>query len=70
MKTIKGLPTIFNPKRLNKVSDLIYFDGPFLSHFVSERGDNYLYYWVDTDDEYNRWLIIRTDIFTIQKYLF
>ena len=69
MKTIKGIPTIFNPNRLSKVSDLIYFDGPFLSHFISEKGDNYLYYWVDADEEYNRWLLIRTDIFTIQNYL-
>jgi hypothetical protein len=69
MKPIMGLDIDFDFGKLIKISDLIYFDGPLLSHYTSERGDNYLYYWVDVDDTYNRWLIIRTDIFSIQQYL-
>ena len=33
-----------------KIADLIYFEGPFLSHYVSSKGDDYLFYWVDRDD--------------------
>lgn len=52
-----------------KVSDLIYFDGPLLSHFISPNGDNYLFYWCDVDDLYNRWIIVRVDISILQKYI-
>lgn len=52
-----------------KVSDLIYFDGPLLSHFISPNGDNYLFYWCDVDEVCNRWIIFRTDIPSIQKYI-
>ena len=69
MKPIVGLDIDFDFGKLFKISDLIYFDGPLLSHYTSEKGDNYLYYWVDVDDICNRWLIIRTDIFSIQRYL-
>ena len=69
MRTINGFDVKFDFGKLIKVADLIYFDGPLLSHYMSDKGDNYLFYWVDADDEYNRWLVVRTDILTIQKYL-
>ena len=68
--------TPINGKNINidfsnfiKVSDLIYFEGPLLSHFISPNGENYLFYWCDVDDIFNRWIILRTDLFTIQKYI-
>lgn len=68
--------TPINGKHINidlgkfiKVSDLIYFDGPLLSHFISPNGENYLFYWCDVDDLFNRWIILRTDLLTIQKYI-
>ncbi|WP_372772363.1 DUF6575 domain-containing protein [Mangrovibacterium sp.] len=54
---------------LVKVSDLIYFEGPLLSHYQSISGDDYLFYWVDTDDTYNRWLVFNVNIVKIQDYL-
>jgi hypothetical protein len=56
-------------KDLVKVSDLIYYDGPLLSHYQSLSGEDYLFYWVDTDDTYNRWLIINISIVKLQDYL-
>ena len=50
------------------MADLIYFDGPLLSHYVTNKGDNYLFYWIDQDDTNNRWMFIRTDYDNIQKY--
>ena len=63
MKTINGFSINFDFSKLIKVADLIYYDGPLLSHYVSNKGENYLFYWVDVDNEYNRWVVIRTDIF-------
>lgn len=69
MRAIDGLNFSFDFSKFIKVADLIYFEGPLLSHYISEKGENYLFYWVDADAHANRWIIIRTDIFTIQKYL-
>jgi hypothetical protein len=69
MIPIVGLDMDFDFGKLIKITDFIYFDGLLLSHYISEKGDNYLYYWVDVDDTYNRWLIIRADILSIQQYL-
>lgn len=54
---------------LRKVTDLIYFDGPFLSHYVSKSGDNYLSYWVDCDENNQRWLVFRVGINSLQDYI-
>ena len=70
MKQIKGI----NIKRrdfsnFKKVADLIYFDGPLLSHYVTDKGDNYLFYWIDEDEACNRWMLIRTDYANIKSYI-
>lgn len=59
----------FNFDKFIHVSDLIYVDGPLLSDYVNDRGEHYLFYWVDSDIKYNRWLVFRIDVTTIQDYL-
>ena len=61
MTPINGKHIDFDFSKYIKVSDLIYFDGPLLSHFITPNGDNYLFYWCDVDDLYNRCII--------QKYI-
>lgn len=39
--------------------DLIYFEGPLLSEFISINGEKYLKYWCDCNNEYNRWMLFR-----------
>lgn len=68
MTEVKGYPIDFDVSRLAKCSDLIYFDGPLLSHYIDEYGDNYLMYWLEADDTYNRWMIVRTSITQIHRY--
>lgn len=46
---------------LEWVSDLEYFDGPLLSHFVHPRGDHFLRYWVDCNATVTRWMIARVN---------
>jgi hypothetical protein len=68
MIKINGTNTVFNFDVLTKVKDLIYYDGPLLSHFVNEH-DNYLFYWVDLDDQYNRWLFYKVSEDSLQNYI-
>lgn len=68
MKDIIGIPIEFQLAEYAKVSDLIYYDGPLLSHFVNANGDNFLFLWVDTDNVVNRWMVLRVSFLSIQKY--
>lgn len=52
-----------------QMTDLIYYDGPLLSHFVSKTGKDYLFYWVDIDEKFNRWMFFRVTPTVIQSYL-
>ncbi len=51
-----------------KVGDLIEYEGAILSHF--QRGDLHaLYYWVDYNKDYNRWLCFDVTAWKLHKYL-
>ena len=70
MEPVNGLRLkAFFLKNLEKIADLIYFDGPLLSHFKNEDGDSYLYYWCDADEVYNRWLVFRVTDEDLNQYL-
>ena len=69
MKKTKGFDIQFDFSNFKKIADLIYFEGPLLSHYVSSKGDDYLFYWVDRDDNDNRWLVLRVSLASLQKYL-
>ncbi len=69
MKAIKGFDIQFDFSTFQKISDLIYFEGPLLSHYVSGKGDDYLFYWVDNDEHDNRWLALRVNLTDLQKYI-
>ncbi|RXG28448.1 DUF6575 domain-containing protein [Leeuwenhoekiella marinoflava] len=53
---------------LRKKGDLIFFDGPFLSHFYDDNGKEYLLLWVDKDDAYNRWILFEIDAYLLYQY--
>jgi len=69
MKTVKGYNIKYDFSDFRKIADLIYFEGPLLSHYVSSRGDDYLFYWVDRDENDNRWLVMRVSLSSLQKYM-
>ena len=69
MKTIKGFEIQFDFSNFKKIADLIFFEGPLLSHYVSSKGDDYLFYWVDKDERDNRWLVLRVSLSSLQKYM-
>ena len=69
MKKTKGFDIQFDFSNFKKIADLIYFEGPLLSHYVSSKGDDYLFYWVDSDSINNRWLVLRVSIANLQRYI-
>lgn len=69
MTAIQGYDIQFDFSGFKRIADLIYFEGPFLSHYVSEKGDDYLFYWVDRDEHDNRWLVLRVSLASLQKYI-
>ncbi|MBR3455962.1 MAG: hypothetical protein IKH26_11640 [Bacteroidaceae bacterium] len=69
MKKIKGYEIKFDFSKFKKIADLIYFEGPLLSHYISSKGDDYLFYWVDSDEHDNRWLVLRVNLANLQKYM-
>ena len=56
-----------------KVSTLIEYECPLLSHFIDKKtGKHWLYRWAELDKKhrkYNRWLIIPTTLEEIQRYI-
>lgn len=55
---------------LAKFADLVYYDGPLLSHYINRSNNkNYLFNWVDNDTEYNRWLVIEVTLAHLFDYL-
>ena len=69
MKEVEGYNIEYDFSSFRKIADLIYFEGPLLSHYVSSKGDDYLFYWVDRDESDNRWLVLRISIANLQKYI-
>jgi len=70
METITGIKLErFWLTDLKRVADLIYYDGPIVSHFKNQPGDDYLYCWSDSDEHYNRWLIFRVSRQALNDYL-
>ena len=58
MRKIDGYDIQYDFSGFKKIADLIFFEGPFLSHYVSDKGDDYLFYWVDKDEtDKNEWTI-------------
>lgn len=70
MEPINGLklPEI---TQFKKVADLIWFEGPLLSHFISPEKEDYLFYWADMDKDrcFEKWIIIQTNDYLINRYI-
>src|SRR5882724_3200459 len=57
-------------KNLERIGDLINIDGPMLSLFMDTRNqDLYLFDWVDSDSNYNRWLLYKVDLKSVQNFI-
>ncbi len=70
MKLLNGKQVDFDLKNLTKINDLIITEETILSHFVSNDGENYLFYKVDNDGKqnYKRWLFFRISLNILHDY--
>jgi hypothetical protein len=50
-------------------ADLIYFDGPMLSLFKQDDGQDVLFSWLDCDNRKNRWCIVPIPRESLRLYL-
>jgi hypothetical protein len=50
-------------------ADLIYFDGPMLSLFKQDDGQDVLFAWLDCDERKNRWCIVPIQRESLRMYL-
>jgi len=66
---INGEHIEINFDELIKMSDILYDIEPLLSHYIGPNNTNYLFYWIDNDKKFDRWLIIETDTSKIYDYL-
>lgn len=62
MEKLTGYHIPFNIKALKLRANLIEQDGPLLSLYYNDKGDYYLFYWLDCDDISNRWMIVRVSL--------
>lgn len=71
MKTQKGwrINAADFRQELVKVEDLIYYDGPLLSHYCTDAGKHYLFSYVDGDDTANRWVVNEVTVAHLYDYL-
>jgi hypothetical protein len=60
MEQIKGIHIANLGFKLTRQGDLLYHEGPLLSHFINEENkDHYLYKWSDCDEIAHRWLVFK-----------
>ena len=68
MEKIKGIRIRKLTIQLEKMGDLFAYEGPILSHFISDNNEDYLFYWVESDDTYNRWLVYKTNNYFLRNF--
>jgi hypothetical protein len=70
MKPLNGLNiSNFSLDAFTKQSDLIFLDGPLLSHFKDKHGRDFIFYWVDNNEIYNRWIVKEVQSESLIDYL-
>lgn len=44
-----------------KIEDLMYYDGPLLTHFRNDKGESFLLFWVDMEENrsLHRWMYMK-----------
>lgn len=70
MEQINGVK-IPDFKVFQKVSDLIWFEGPLVSHFLSPNNEDYIFYWSDADknERTDKWIITPVSEYIINQYI-
>ena len=55
---------------LVRIVDVVNFEGPLLTLFENRENKHiYLLDWVDSDAEHNRWLLYKTSVTILNKFI-
>jgi len=60
MLELKGLELPALEFSLSKLGDFLFWEGPLMSHFVNDRGEDFIFKWSDKDNRHNRWMVYKT----------
>lgn len=69
LRNIKGFKIETLPFELEKVGDLMYFDGSLMSIYRDQSNNPFVFDWVDSNDEFNRWLVYQINSTSLNSYI-
>ncbi|MFK7979310.1 MAG: hypothetical protein AB8G86_04980 [Saprospiraceae bacterium] len=46
---------------LKKMGDFLFHEGPIQSHFISDKDEDYLFFWADVIGNINRWMVVKSN---------
>jgi len=61
---MEKLKSIELPKlgfKLKKMGDFLFHEGPIQSHFISDKDEDYLFFWADIVGNTNRWMVVKSN---------
>jgi hypothetical protein len=73
-KKDKSLPELkgnsFPPETIHmkELGDFLFHEGPFLTHCINEKNEDYLMAWCGHDDTFNRWMLYKTPTHLLRKF--
>lgn len=69
LRNIKGFKIDTLPFELEKVGDLMYFDGSLMSVYKDLNNNPFILDWVDSNDKFNRWLVYQINLTSLNSYI-
>ncbi|OZV69726.1 hypothetical protein [Winogradskyella aurantia] len=69
LRHIKGFKIETLPFELEKVGDLMYFDGSLMSVYKDINNNPFIFDWVDSNEEFNRWLVYQINSTSLNSYI-
>ena len=69
LRHIIGLDIPNFPIKLNKVGDLLYFEGSLMGVYCNDEGSPFIFDWVELNNDVNRWLVYEVEIKSLADYI-
>jgi len=61
MEDLKGITLPKLNFSLKKMGDFLFHEGPIQSHFIDDKNENFIAFWVDENKIVNRWLFVKVE---------
>ena len=68
MEVLNGIKIKELPFILTKKGDVLFYNGPILSHFKSNDSKDFFMLWLDNDIIYTRWLLFYVSEENLKRY--